>query len=76
MNLFKTPSENRKGKCDPCNTIKPLLRCKQVIDITLKVLKVLKSNLYRFSHTVRETRTLGVFYKSKTIDGLNLKKPF
>ena len=41
-----------------------------------KVQKVLKWNLYGFSHTLRETRTLGVFYASKTIDGLNLKKPF
>ena len=43
---------------------------------TLKVLKVLKWNLYGFSHTVRETRTLGVFHTSKTIDDLTLKKPF
>ena len=31
---------------------------------------------YGFSHTVRETRTLGVFHTGKTIDGLNLKTPF
>ena len=43
---------------------------------SLRVLKVLKWNLYGFSHTVRGTRTLGVFDTSKTIDGLNLKKPF
>ena len=44
--------------------------------VSLRVLKVLKWNLYGFSHTVRGTRTLGVFDTSKTIDGLNLKKPF
>ena len=38
---------------------------------TQKVLKV-----YGFSHTVRETITLGVFHTSKTLDGLNMKKPF
>ena len=43
---------------------------------TLKVLKVSKWNLYEFSHTVRETRTFGIFRTSKTIDGLNLEKPF
>ena len=36
----------------------------------------MKWNLYGFSHPVRETRTLGVFHTSKTIDGLNLKKSF
>ena len=43
---------------------------------TLKVLKVLKWNFYGFSHAVRKTRTFGVFHTSKTIDGLNLRKPF
>ena len=46
------------------------------INSSLKVLKVLKYNLYGFSHTVRETRTLVVFRTNKIIDGLNLKKPF
>ena len=43
---------------------------------SLKVLKILKWNLYGFSRTVLGTRTLGVFYTSKTIDGLNLKKSY
>ena len=36
----------------------------------------MRLSLYGFSQTVRETRTSGVFHTSKTIDGLNLKKPF
>ena len=43
---------------------------------TVKILKVSKTNIRGFSHTVRETRTLGVFRTSKTIDSLNLKKDF
>ena len=31
-NVFKMHSENRKGKCEPSNTSKPSLCCKQVID--------------------------------------------
>ena len=31
--MIKTHPENRKGKCEPCNTSKPSLCCKQVIDI-------------------------------------------
>ena len=31
-NVFKAYSKKRKGKCEPCNTSKPSLRCKQVID--------------------------------------------
>ena len=30
--VFKAYSENREGKCDPCNTSKPSPCCKQVID--------------------------------------------
>ena len=30
--VFNTHLENRKGKCEPCNTKKPSLCCKQVID--------------------------------------------
>ena len=30
--VFKVHSKNRKGKCEPCNTSKPSLCCKQVID--------------------------------------------
>ena len=30
--VFKAHSENIKGKCEPCNTSKPSLCCKQVID--------------------------------------------
>ena len=43
---------------------------------SLKVLKILKWKLYGFSRTALRTRSLGVFYTSKTIDVLNLKKPF
>ena len=30
--VSKAHSKNRKGKCEPCNTSKPSLCCKQVID--------------------------------------------
>ena len=30
--VYKAHSKNRKGKCDPCNTSKPSLCCRQVID--------------------------------------------
>ena len=30
--VFQAHSKNRKGKCEPCNTSKPSLCCKQVID--------------------------------------------
>ena len=30
--VFKAHSKSREGKCEPCNTSKPLLCCKQVID--------------------------------------------
>ena len=30
--MLKAHSRNRKGKCEPCNTSKPSLWCKQVID--------------------------------------------
>ena len=32
MEVFKAHSKNRKGKSEPCNTSKPSLCCKQVID--------------------------------------------
>ena len=59
------------------------------IKCSLKVLRALKGNLEGFSDTVHETRTLRIFdknhaysmhtpsiFSNKTIDGLNLKKPF
>ena len=30
--VFKAHSKSRKGKCEPCNTTKPSLCCKQIID--------------------------------------------
>ena len=30
--VFKAHSKSREGKCEPCNTSKPSLCCKQVID--------------------------------------------
>ena len=42
---------------------------------SLKVLKVLKWNLYGF-HTVPELKTLGAFSTSKITSSLNLKKSF
>ena len=30
--MFKAHSKSREGKCEPCNTSKPSLCCKQVID--------------------------------------------
>ena len=30
--VYKAHSKNRKRKCEPCNTSKPSLFCKQVID--------------------------------------------
>ena len=30
--VFKAQSKSREGKCEPCNTSKPSLCCKRVID--------------------------------------------
>ena len=72
------PSMWQKITMSSCNKIfkQVLSFLSNLTPASLKVLKILKWKLYGFSRTALRTRSLGVFYTSKTIDVLNLKKPF